>query len=101
MKSKLTLRLDASVKEEAKKLACRKGTSVSQLVEDDFRLLTDESESGAANEPSAEREPEMGTPAPLPPRIQELKEQLGRPAPAVEVDDDTRAWIEAAAEKHA
>jgi hypothetical protein len=30
-----------------------------------------------------------------------LKKRLGRSAPPVEVDDETRRWIEAAAEKHA
>ena len=39
MKSKLTLRLDERVKEQAKRLAEERGTSVSKIVEDYFRLL--------------------------------------------------------------
>jgi predicted transcriptional regulator len=39
MDSKLTLRIDDDVKEAAKKLARRRGASVSQMVEDYFRLL--------------------------------------------------------------
>jgi antitoxin component of RelBE/YafQ-DinJ toxin-antitoxin module len=39
MDSKLTLRIDDDVKEAAKKLAKQRGASVSQMVEDYFRLL--------------------------------------------------------------
>jgi hypothetical protein len=101
MQSKLTLRLDADVKERAKRLAKERGTSVSQLVEQYFRLLlrdpTDEANDwgeGASPSPPDSR-------SSLSPRIQELKQQLGRPAPDVSIDDDTRRWVEAAAEKHA
>ena len=41
MKTKLTLRLDASVIERAKAYAARRGTSVSGLVEDYFRLVAE------------------------------------------------------------
>lgn len=101
MKSKLTLRLDAQVKERAKEIARRKGTSVSKLVEDYFRLLADERSPDQEDERNVDPEAEADSPPPLPPRIQKLKDRLGRPAPLVEVDEDTRAWIEAAAEKHA
>jgi hypothetical protein len=100
MKSKLTLRLDAQVKEQAKEIARKKGTSVSKLVEDYFQLLVDEAESNQEGNPSSGADDTAAAP-PLPPRIQKLKETLGQPAPTVQVDEDTRAWIEAAAEKHA
>lgn len=101
MKSKLTLRLDAQVKKQAKEIARRKGTSVSKLVEDYFRLLAEEPSSNQENEAKNESEATADSPSPLPPRIQKLKDRLGRPAPPVEVDEDTRAWIDAAADKHA
>ena len=91
MKSKLTLRLDDDLKEQAKRFAADHGTSVSQLVEDYFRLLQAR---------GGREAPEEDTRL-LTPRIERLKEQLGRPAPEVTVDDDTAAWIDAAAEKHA
>jgi len=90
MKSKLTLRLDADLKEHAKRFAEGRGTSVSQLVEDYFRLL--QARSGRADS--------EGEANPLTPRIERLKSELGRPAPEVVVDEDTEAWINAAAEKH-
>ncbi len=107
MKSKLTLRLDDDLKERAKQLASERGISVSRLVEDYFRLLLHESTgsdgrsseedpglTGASGEkPSSEENP-------LSPRMQDLKERLGKPAPAVEMDEDTKHWIDAAAEKH-
>jgi hypothetical protein len=102
MKSKLTLRLDDEVKERAKHLARERGTSVSKLVEDYFRLILErpgeEGESSAAD-PSKKTGSDAGTP--FSPRIQRLKEQLGRLAPTVTMDEDTRRWIDAAAEKHA
>ena len=42
MKSKLTLRLDEDLKERAKRLANRRGTSVSKIVEHYFKLLLKE-----------------------------------------------------------
>ena len=90
MKSKLTLRLDADLKEHAKRFAEGRGTSVSQLVEDYFRLL--QARSGRADS--------EGEANPLTPRIERLKSELGRPAPEVVVDKDTEAWINAAAKKH-
>jgi hypothetical protein len=49
-------------------------------------------------------EPPSGTAPserPLSPRIRRLKEKLGKPAPEAEMDEDTRRWVETAAEKHA
>ena len=42
MKSKLTLRLDEDLKEQAKRLAEKRGTSVSKIVEQYFKLLLQE-----------------------------------------------------------
>jgi len=105
MKSKLTLRLDDDLKERAKRLASERGTSVSRLVEDYFRLLLRESTGGDRRSsedpglPEASAEPPTSEEA-LSPRVQDLKERLGKPAPAVTMDDDTKRWIEAAAQKH-
>ncbi|GAB5536891.1 MAG: DUF6364 family protein [Rubricoccaceae bacterium] len=46
MKTKLTLRLDEAVIERAKAYAARRGTSVSGLVEDYFRLVATEPSGG-------------------------------------------------------
>jgi hypothetical protein len=110
MKSKLTLRLDGDLKERAKRLADERGISVSKLVEDYFRILLQEPtgeegrSSGEAALPDAADEPSgpkaEGTEEGLSPRIQALKKKLGEPAPAVEMDADTKRWIDAAAEKH-
>lgn len=90
MKSKLTLRLDDDLKEHAKRFAKGHGTSVSRLVEDYFRLL----------QARGSREgPEKN--ARLTPRIERLKKELGQPAPEVAMDEDTQAWVDAAAAKHA
>ena len=124
MKSKLTLRLDEDLKERAKRLAEKRGTSVSKIVEQYFKLLLQEdspvqegSEEGSSkisgdgsptggsspggdssDEDSSGRAPSE---RPLSPRIRRLKEKLGKPAPEVTPDEDTRRWVEAAAEKHA
>lgn len=105
MKSKLTLRLDDDLKERAKRLADERGVSVSRLVEDYFRLLLREptggdsrsSEDPGLPEASGER---PASEEPLSPRIRDLRERLGTPAPAVTMDEDTERWVEAAAEKH-
>ena len=124
MKSKLTLRLDEDLKERAKRLANRRGTSVSKIVEHYFKLLLKEdspvqegSEGGSSkissdgsptggsspDGDSSDEDPSGRAPSerPLSPRIRKLKEKLGKPAPEVEMDGDTRRWVEAAAEKHA
>ena len=129
MKSKLTLRLDEDLKERAKRLAEKRGTSVSKIVEHYFKLLLQEDSpvqegseegsskiSGDGSPPggsstggsspggeSSDEDPSGRAPSerPLSPRIRRLKEKLGKPAPEVEMDGDTRRWVEAAAEKHA
>lgn len=105
MKSKLTLRLDDDLKERAKQLADERGISVSRLVEDYFRLLLREPAGGDGRSSEGSGSPEApskqsGLEEILSPRIRALKENLGKPAPAVEMDEDTRRWIDAAAEKH-
>jgi hypothetical protein len=105
MKSKLTLRLDDDLKERAKRLAKERGVSVSRLVEDYFRLLLRERTGGDGRSSEGPGLPETpskpsGSEEVLSPRIQNLKEKLGKPAPAVEMDEDTERWIDAAAEKH-
>jgi hypothetical protein len=110
MKSKLTLRLDDDLKERAKRLAEERGISVSRLVEDYFRLLL---QGRAGGDGSSSQGPDSqgrdqaaatgGGSAPektLSPRIRDLRERLGNPAPEVEMDEDTERWIDAAAEKH-
>jgi len=129
MKSKLTLRLDKDLKERAKRLAEKRGTSVSKIVEHYFKLLllkdspvqegSEEGSSEVSGDGSApggsstggsstggdssDEDPSGRAPSerPLSPRIRRLKEKLGKPAPEVEMDGDTRRWVEAAAEKHA
>ena len=112
MKSKLTLRLDEDLKERAKRLANRRGTSVSKIVEDYFELLLEGSSEASAEEtPSGGDRSGGASSGALPgaasaetglsPRIQRLRQKLGKPAPEVEMDGDTRRWVEAAAEKHA
>ena len=109
MKSKLTLRLDDDLKERAKRLAEERGVSVSRLVEDYFRLLLRNQAGGDGNssqDPDSQGPGQAATgggSAPeetLSPRIRDLRERLGTPAPEVEMDEDTERWIDAAAEKH-
>jgi hypothetical protein len=108
MKSKLTLRLDDDLKERAKRLAEERGVSVSRLVEDYFRLLLQEPTEptggdGRSSEGSGvpeARGKQSGSEDTLSPRIRALKEKLGSPAPAVKMDEDTKRWVDAAAEKH-
>ena len=104
MKSKLTLRLDDDLKERAKRLAEERGISVSRLVEDYFRLLL---QGRAGGDGSSSQGPgqaakggESALEETLSPRIRDLRERLGAPAPEVEMDEDTERWIDAAAEKH-
>jgi len=108
MKSKLTLRLNEDLKERAKRFAKKRGTSVSKIVEHYFRILLREDSSDASSERASSSEDrsngdqssaaagESG----LSPRIRKLKEKLGKPAPEIDMDEDTRRWVEAAAEKH-
>jgi len=124
MKSKLTLRLDEDLKERAKRLAKKRGTSVSKIVEQYFKLLLQEDDpvqEGSKEESSkisSDGSPTGGSSPggessdedhsgrapsgrPLSPRIRKLEEKLGKPAPEVEMDRDTQNWVQAAAEKHA
>lgn len=116
MKSKLTLRLDEDVKKRAKKLAKRRGTSVSKIVEDYFRvLLREETDSQEAKGPEG-KEPRNGpeeadgetlgrdvlnrVPEDLPPRTGRMLQEVGPASGSLDVDEETRAWIDAAHEKH-
>lgn len=96
MKSKLTLRMDEDLKERAKEIARKRGTSVSALVEDYFRLLSGEETSGG----------DRAVPA-LTPRLKEVHEQIGPPPseapfdePRGDLTEDEREFVQAAAEKH-
>lgn len=82
MKSKLTLRLDEGVIERAKAYAARRGTSVSGLVEDYFRLVASEPVGGdGAMVPGQMADWRNG----LSPRVRAL---VDRPDPRVDVDED-------------
>lgn len=104
MKSKLTLRMNEDVKEQAKEVARERGTSLSALVEDYFRLL-----SGEGSSDEEDGSPEDGESAPaLTPRLKEVHEQIGSPPPEAPFDEprgdltkDERQLVKAASEKHA
>lgn len=94
--SKLTLRVDEDVKEEAKEIARKRGTSVSALVEDYFRLLSEE---GPAESDSSEAE--------LTPRLKKVHEQIGPPPqdapfdePRGNLTEDELQFVKATTEKH-
>ena len=98
MKSKLTLRMDEDVKERAKETARRRGTSLSALVEDYFRILSGEASSESSGDAGAS----------LTPRLKEVHEQIGPPPeeapfddPRGELTEDERRFVEAATEKRA
>lgn len=98
MNSKLTLRMDEDVKERAKEVARKRGTSLSALVEDYFRLLSGEDPSDEGGE----------SPPALTPRLKEVHEQIGSPPPQAPFDEprgdlteDERQFVKAASEKHA
>jgi antitoxin component of RelBE/YafQ-DinJ toxin-antitoxin module len=98
MKSKLTLRLDDRLKERAKRLAEERGTSVSKIVEDYFRLLLREpngDDSGMESMPD-----ENTVPDDLPPRTRQMVDALGPATTDLDLDDDTEAWVDAMHEKH-
>ena len=99
MKSKLTLRLDERVKERAKTLAKERGTSVSKIVEDYFRLLLRDP-SGSHDEGDNSNTDRNRVPDDLPPRTRQMLEELGPATDTLDLDDDTQAWIDAAHEKH-
>lgn len=98
MKSKLTLHMDEDVKERAKEIARERGTSVSALVEDYFRLLSSKDSSNESDESGAA----------LTPRLKEVHEQIGPPPDDAPFDEprgdwteDERQFVKAATEKHA
>lgn len=98
MKSKLTLRLDDRLKERAKRLAEKRGTSVSKIVEDYFRLLLRESN---GDDPGPESSSDKNTiPDDLPPRTRQMVDALGPATTELDLDEDTEAWVEAMHEKH-
>ena len=89
MKSKLTLRLDERVKKRAKRLAEERGTSVSKIVEDYFRLLL---RGETETPPGSESESEKNTvPDDLHPRTQRMVEALGPATTSLDLDEDTQA----------
>lgn len=103
MQSKLTLRIDDEVKGEAKELAQERGTSLSQMVEDYFRvLLASGSGTGSPLESPEERPPSESL-GPVTRRIAGAlqSEEAGPPLHGETKDDDRRRAYEAAAEKHA
>lgn len=100
MKSKLTLRLDEELKEQAKKLADERGMSVSRLVENYFRLLLGEERADSGQRPDRYRRSGESWSSDLTPRIEKLRKALGQPAPSLEISEDVREGIDAAARKH-
>lgn len=108
MKSKLTLRLDDEVKEQAKRLATRRGTSVSKIVEDYFRLLLQQDPVGGTGERAGSSEKGAHAaddlnvvPEDLPPRTRRMLQDVKPVDEPLDLDEDTRAWVDAAHEKHA
>jgi hypothetical protein len=98
MKSKLTLRLDDRLKERAKRLAEERGTSVSKIVEDYFRLLLREPN---GDDSGMESMSDKNTvPDDLPPRTRQMVDALGPATTDLDLDDDTEAWVDAMHEKH-
>jgi hypothetical protein len=98
MKSKLTLRLDDRLKERAKQLAEERGTSVSKIVEDYFRLLLRDP-NGDDSDPESRAE-NSTVPDNLPPRTRQMVEALGPATTDLDLDEDTEAWVDAMHEKH-
>jgi len=97
-KSKLTLRLDGRLKERAKRLAEERGTSVSKIVEDYFRLLLREPKGDdSASESASDKNT---VPADLPPRTRKMVDALGPATTDLDLDEDTEAWVDAMHEKH-
>jgi hypothetical protein len=98
MKSKLTLHLDDRLKERAKQLADERGTSVSKIVEDYFRLLLREPNGDDARSESASDKNTV--PDDLPPRTRQMVEALGPSATDLDLDEDTESWVDAMHKKH-
>ena len=117
MDSKLTLRINDDVKEAAKKLAKQRGASVSQMVENYFRLLLESdpnsdvnlSSLGRADDASVSSEHAEGEPSELGPTTRRIAGALqsstpdATNAPPLHGDtktDDRRVAAQAAAKKH-
>jgi hypothetical protein len=98
MKSKLTLRLDDRLKERAKQLAEERGTSVSKIVEDYFRLLLHEPNGEDSKTDSASDQNTV--PDDLPPRTRQMVDALGPATTDLDLDEDTEVWVNAMHEKH-
>jgi len=98
MKSKLTLRLDDRLKERAKQLAEERGTSVSKIVEDYFRLLLREPNGEDSKMDSASDKNTV--PDDLPPRTRQMVDALGPATTDLDLNEDTEAWVNAMHEKH-
>lgn len=97
MNSKLTLRLDEELKARAKEIARARGTSVSKLVENYFRLLRSEDA-----RPQGKNETDE-----LTPRLKAVHEEIGPPPeeapfeePQGDLSPDERRFVEAATEKY-
>lgn len=98
MKSKLTLRLDDRLKERAKELAEERGTSVSKIVEDYFRLLLRElNRANSGTEPASDKN---AVPGDLPPRTRQMVNALGPAKRDLNLDEDTEAWVDTTHNKH-
>ena len=98
MKTKLTLRLDDRLKERVKRLAEERGTSVSKIVEDYFRLLLREPN---GNDPRPGSTSDRNTvPDDLTPRSRQMVDALGPATTDLDLDEDTAAWVDAMHEKH-
>ena len=117
MDSKLTLRINDDVKEAAKKLAKQRGASVSQMVENYFRLLLESDPNPDVNlsslsrgdEASVSSEHAEGEPSELGPTTRRIAGALqsstpdATNAPPLHGDtktDDRRVAAQAAAKKH-
>ena len=100
MKPKLTLRVEGSLKEKAKEIAERRGTSVSALVSNYFEILVAE-EKGQLDPSGQEDDYELSAEG------KRVKDRLGSPPPDApfedprgELTEDERAFVKAAHEKH-
>lgn len=103
MKSELTLHLDEDLKERAKQLAERRGTTVSTIVEEHLRVLlreeTDPSEAEEGDSDAQDSESLNTVPSDLPPRTRRMLDEIGPATESLDLEEDTRAWMETAHEK--
>lgn len=99
------MRLDEDLKERAKQLAEERGSSVSQIVEDYFRLLlrpsSKDRDSGTSQTEAASPSDDFDTvPDDLPPRTRRMLRETGPATASLDLGEDTRSWVDAAHEKH-